>query len=532
MWQQPAWRDQLWARVAGPWDLIVIGGGITGAGILAQAARLQLRVLLVEQCDFAWGASSRSSKFVHGGLRYLKEGAIGVTRQSVQERQALLSSGSGLVEPVGYLLPTYRGQHPSPLVYRLALTVYDRLGSPRRHRRLDAHDLLLLAPALKEQGLTGGFQYGEAQVDDARLTLRVLQEGIAAGGAAINYVTVEELVYVNGVVAGVRLCDRIADRRAEARAAVVVNATGAWADLLRQQVAARPRMRRLRGSHLAFPVERFPLAQALGVPHPLDGRMVTLGPWETVTVVGTTDVDHAGSPNEEPAISPAETAYLMAAAASFFPGLGLTLDDVVSTWAGVRPVINTGKADPSKEARDHAIWVEQGLLTVTGGKLTTFRRMALDALKAARPLLPGPLRLDERAPALEFIDLNMPLPAPLSEFAGRRLCGRYGSHAPALVEAAQQDELDLIPGTYTLWAELRWAARAEGVAHLADLLLRRTRVGLLLPAGGQALLPRLRTICQAELGWDDVRWAAEVAAYQELHGRCYGLPPRAAIPRW
>ncbi|MGQ9841059.1 MAG: glycerol-3-phosphate dehydrogenase/oxidase [Anaerolineae bacterium] len=533
MWP-PGYRDELWARIAGPWDILIIGGGITGAGILREATRLGLTALLVEQRDFACGTSSRSSKLVHGGLRYLKEGKFRLTRAAVQERERLLKEGPGLIDPLGFLLATYKGDRPGRRMYRLGLSIYDLLALQWTHRYYSAADFRLLAPYIAADDLEGGFRYGDAQTDDARLVLRVIQEAVAAGAAALNYVGAEQLLRseASGPVIGARVRDlgpAGRGRTADVYARVVINATGAWADRLRGQVGAPPRIRPLRGSHLIFPAERLPVAQALSFLHPVDRRPVFIFPWEGVTLVGTTDVDHDALLDDEPAISPQEVAYLMAAVEAQYPALGLTLDDVVSTYAGVRPVIGTGKADPSREARDHVVWVEDGLLTVTGGKLTTFRRIALDALRAVRGRLPTMPRPDAHLPVLDPVDLSLP---GLSEDTRRRLLGRYGADAAALVAAAGPQELALVPGTTTLWAELRWGARSEAVLHLDDLLLRRTRLGLLLPQGAASILPRARAICQAELGWDDARWQAEEDAYRALWQRCYSLPDRAAIPDW
>jgi glycerol-3-phosphate dehydrogenase len=248
--------------------------------------------------------------------------------------------------------------------------------------------------------------------------------------------------------------------------------------------------------------------------------------------VGTTDLDHDQPLNAEPQITPDEVAYLMAAVEAQFPSLDLTLDDVISTFAGVRPVIGSGKADPSKESRDHVVWDEQGLLTVTGGKLTTFRKIALDALRAVRRRLPEMPDPQDDVPVLDPVDVPLPNADALDAVQRQRLLGRYGAAAPDLTEAAQPGELEEIPGTETLWAELRWAARSEAVEHLDDLLLRRTRLGILLPKGGREILPEVRTICQRELSWDDARWEAEVAAYLELLDCCYSLPPQDSIPDW
>jgi glycerol-3-phosphate dehydrogenase len=529
-------RDQAWSRLSEPWDLLVIGGGITGAGILREATRIGLRALLVEQRDFAWGTSSRSSKLVHGGLRYLKEGRLGLTLASVQERQRLLEEGPGLIDPLGFLLATYEGDSPGRHAYRAGLSVYDLLALQWTHRFYSAADFQMLAPHISRRGLQGGFAYGDAQTDDARLVLRVIREAARAGGLALNYARVDELLRDGATqqVTGVVLHDVTAPagRTAEVRARVVVNATGAWAGRLQRTAGPSLPLRPLRGSHLVFPADRLPVAQAHSFLHPIDGRPVFVVPWEGAALVGTTDVDHREALDDEPRISPEEVSYLMAAVDVQYPSLGLTLDDVVSTFAGVRPVLGSGKADPSQESRDHIIREDAGLVTVTGGKLTTFRRVALAVLEAARARLPDMPDPDRRTPVLDPVDASWAggdgLGAPLR----RRLLGRYGAEAPLVVGAARPGELACLPGSQTLWAELRWAARSEAVVHLDDLLLRRTRLGLLQPEGGAALLPALRGICQEELGWDDGRWAEEADNYRATWRRCYSLPERADIPDW
>jgi glycerol-3-phosphate dehydrogenase len=525
MWR-PGWREALWARVAGPWDLLVVGGGITGAGILREAGRAGLKALLVEQRDFAWGTSSRSSKLVHGGLRYLKEGKLRLTRSAVRERERLVAEGPGLVEPLGFLLATYQGASPGSLTYRAGLSLYDLLAVRWSHQHYDAGDFRMLAPHVARHGLQGGFRFDDAQTDDARLVLRVIQEAMGAGAAALNYAAVTGLVRERGTVVGAQLEDHERGRAAVVAARLVVNATGAWADRLRMELGAAPRIRPLRGSHLTFPAWRFPLAQAVTVSHPRDQRPVFFVPWEGATLIGTTDVDHPGPLTREPSVTADEVGYLFEAIDAEFPSLGVTPGDVMATFSGVRPVINTGKADPSREARDHAVWDEEGLLTVTGGKLTTFRLMALDAMRAARRRLPG-LRLPRtRTRILDPVAPDLPAGAgALDDDARRRLLGRYGAEAGALVAAAGPGELSAVPGARTLWAELRWAARAEAVRHLDDLLLRRVRLGLLLPDGTRELLPEVRRVCQAELRWSDERWEDEVARYLATWRKAYGLSP-------
>jgi glycerol-3-phosphate dehydrogenase len=476
-------------------------------------------------------------------LRYLKEGKIRLTRASVQERERLIEEGAGLIDPLGFLLATYKGDRPGRWTYSAGLSVYDLLALQWTHRHYSAEDFQMLAPHITQEGLEGGFRYGDAQTDDARLVLRIIREAIEdgagqAGGCAValNYAAAREPLrdgtQPGAPVVGIRIQDEISGRTADVYAGVVINATGAWADELREKIGAPSRIRPLRGSHLIFPAWRLPVAQAVGFLHPIDRRPVFIFPWEDITLVGTTDVDHRQPLDEEPSISPEEVSYLMAAVESQFPSLGLTLDDVVSTFAGIRPVIGTGTVDPSKESRDHVVWEEDGLVTVTGGKLTTFRLIALDALRSVRHRLPDLPPLDHEVPVLNPVDVELPVENHLDEAARRRLLGRYAADAPALVAAAQPGELEPVAGTQTLWAELRWAARAEAVAHLDDLLLRRVRLGHLLPGGGAELLARIRTICQAELGWDDDRWTSEEAAYLDLWRTSYSLPERSAIPDW
>jgi glycerol-3-phosphate dehydrogenase len=281
-----------------------------------------------------------------------------------------------------------------------------------------------------------------------------------------------------------------------------------------------------------LPAWRLPLAQAVSLMHPADGRPVFAFPWEGVTLVGTTDVDHREDMRFEAAITRGEVDYLMAALRSQFPRLGLQEADIVATYAGVRPVIDSGQADPSKETREHALWLEDGLLTVTGGKLTTFRVIALDALRQAAAMLPGwqadfspqpifPPSAAAGNPRRHSHSDRLPAGQAL------RLQGRYGVKAEALLACAKRGELDelaLIPGTASIWAQLRWAARHESVQHLEDLLLRRLRIGLQLRGGGVEILPRVRAICQQELAWNDARWDAEQASYLALWKTHYSLP--------
>jgi glycerol-3-phosphate dehydrogenase len=522
----PGWREAAWEKIGEPWDLIIIGGGITGAGILAVAARCGVRALLLEKGDFGSGTSSRSSKLVHGGLRYLKHMQVKLTRESVQERQYLLRAAPGLVEPLGFIYPVYKGAKPSPWVVQLGLGIYTRLASDAgKSKRLDREDISLLAPGLKIDGLERGFHYTDAQTDDARLILRLLHDALAHAprrALALNYCQVTGLVKKGNLVCGVRVKDEVSADTAELAAGLVINATGVWADELRRQVGARTRLRPLRGSHLFFSFERFPVYQAVAFSHPDDGRPVFVFPWEGVTLVGTTDVDHDRSLSSEPSVSQEEADYLLRAVQSIFPELDLRKADVISTQAGVRPVISSGKKDPSEESREHAVWLENGLLTVTGGKLTTFRMIALDALREAHK---ANKKIPEPPGDVEVFELVEPgsIRARVDASRVRFLKGRYGRDASSIISDSP-GHLETIEDSPYIWSELAWSAKHEAVHHLDDLLLRRLRLGIVRKDGGSGLLPRVKSIVQGQLGWDEDRWASEVERFLRIRGTAHGLP--------
>jgi glycerol-3-phosphate dehydrogenase len=523
---EPGWREEARSRLKGPWDLIVVGGGITGAGILALAARSGLRTLLLERADFASGTSGRSSKMVHGGLRYLKNMHIKLTWESVRERQRLLAAAPGLVDPLGFIYPIYEGGHPSPWVVGIGLGIYTRLSPDAGdYQRLDELDISLLAPGLKTRGFERGYRYLDAQTDDARLVLRVLHDGLRAGDGrviALNYACAVGLLKARNRVSGVAVRDEETGETSEARARLVINAAGAWADELRREVGAPKRLRPLRGSHLYFDLDKLPVYQAVAFSHPDDGRPVFVYPWEGVALVGTTDVDHDLPLDEEAAISAGEADYLLRAVESHFPGLELAKRDVLTTQSGVRPVVDTGRSDPSSESRDHVVWREGGLLTVTGGKLTTFRLIAMDALKEAHRMEPRIPEPDADAPILDAFDPRREIPGLETGTAGR-FWGRYGAAAPDIA-ARFPGLLQPVLGTPYLLAELAWAAGHEPVCHLEDLLLRRFRFGILLADGGESLLPKLKPLLREQLRWTEERWNEEAGRYRRSRAAAHGLP--------
>jgi glycerol-3-phosphate dehydrogenase len=502
------------------WDLVVIGGGISGAGVACLAARQGWKVLLIEQRDFAWGASSRSSKLVHGGLRYLKEGDIKTTFHSVREREHLMREAPGLIEPQSFLFADCQGRPPGRWLFQLGLAMYDRMAGQRSRGWVKPADVTWLAPGLAPAHLRGAMVYQDAKTDDARLVWRVLSEAQTAGAVCINYLAAESVLMHQGQVTGLELRDMVSDVSLKVATCSMVNATGAWSDKLRGQVGGKPMLRPLRGSHLLVPWWRLPVAQSISLMHPSDGRPVFFYPWEGTTLIGTTDLDHHSSLDVEASITPEEVDYLLQAVNEQFPAAKLGLHDIMSCYAGVRPVVADGNGNASKTPREHVVVDEHGMVTLTGGKLTTFRLMAQDALKLAA-----------RHSGQAFVRRDDPVFSPAAPLDPRwpaavqhRLGARYGHLTQFLTDNAQPADLESIAGTSTLWIELAIAAQHEAVVHLDDLLLRRTRLGLLLPRGAMGLMPDIQRVCAPCLDWTAQRWEEEIERYRQLIAAHYQLP--------
>lgn len=525
----PSQRNEYWDSLSQPWDVLVIGGGITGAGIFNLAARNGLRTLLVEAGDYASGTSSRSSKLVHGGFRYLKNRQFSVTRESVRERERLLRQAPGLVTPLQFLLPNLGFSRGTDEMFRVGVLMYDLLAPKWAHGSLSRARASALCPQLTNPKLSGGYYYYDAEVDDCRLVLRVLQEGCAAGGTALNYVRATSLLFhADGQVAGVVMKDVSPagnHRELEVKARVVINATGPWTDTLRGQVGQEARIRKQRGSHLFLPFDRLPLTRAITLLHPRDKRAMFVFPWEGVTIIGTTDLDHPPEMEKahpEPVITTPEVDYMLEALDYLFPASRLGREDILSTMAGLRPIVTSGENNPSRESRKHALWVDRGLVTITGGKLTTYRVMAREALAASLPLLAGRKSIETHLPVLIPPTGSFPAGMP-AEITGR-LAARFGWEGSRIAREYPAEEMELLPPLPAIKTEIRFAAREEGVQHLDDLMLRRTRLGITLPGGGRDLLPEIRKMAQGELGWSDERWSNEEKRYLSLWQECYSLP--------
>ncbi|WP_438447757.1 FAD-dependent oxidoreductase [Gorillibacterium sp. sgz5001074] len=361
-------------------DLLIIGGGITGAGIAWDAAKRGMKTVLIEQNDFAFGTSSRSTKLIHGGLRYLKKGEVKLVREVGREREWLYRHAPHMVTPMQMLLPIYKGGTFGYWSSSFGLWLYDRLAGVRKSERrtmADADEAVRMEPLLKREGLKGAGRYYEYRSDDARLTVEVLKTAVRHGAWAVNYVEAEEFFYFRSKVAGVRAVDRLTGREVEIRARKIVNATGPWVDLLRAKDHALKGKRVLltKGVHLVVDHSKVPVRQAAYFDVP-DGRMIFVVPRDGKTYIGTTDTVYNGDPGE-PRTTEADRDYLLQAVKTAFPHVKVGPGDVEAMWAGLRPLIREEGKKPSDISRKDEIWESpSGLITIAGGKLTGFRKMA------------------------------------------------------------------------------------------------------------------------------------------------------------
>lgn len=518
-------RDQLWSQLDQNWDLIVIGGGITGAGIFRRAVSGGLKTLLLEAADFSSGTSSKSSKLVHGGFRYLRSGQYDVTFESVRQREKLLRQAADLVTPLGFVLP-YSESARQKRLFHSGVIIYDLMAPKWKHRHMNRRELDGTIPMLKPQGMAGAYLYYDALVDDSRLVLRLIQETCQDGGLALNYAKVVRLLKetTNGRVAGVAVEDNSRFNRGtlELKAKAVINATGPWTDELRRQLGRPDRVRPLRGSHLVLSFDDLPIPNAVTLMHPKDGRAMFAIPWEGRTIFGTTDLDHPYPLEQEPFCTNQEIAYMLDAIHAIFPETNITESSIISSFAGLRPIVRGDANNPSAESRAHLVLEEDGLITITGGKLTIFEIMAEDALKAAAPMIGKNL-----SPIKHWFKPNpTQLPGnPLSVQSFQYLAGRYGQALPDLIETCSQSDLTHVNDLDMHWAELEYNARFGMIEHLDDLLLRHTRLGLLLPDGAMGVMQKVKELITPHLSWSEELWQSELSRYQDIYLKAYSPNP-------
>ncbi|MDH5195757.1 MAG: glycerol-3-phosphate dehydrogenase/oxidase [Gemmatimonadota bacterium] len=512
-------------------DVLVIGGGITGAGIARDAAMRGLRTALVERGDFATGTSGRSSRLVHGGLRYLEHYAFRLVHESVRERRILLRIAPHLVWPRSFLFPLYAGGRVPRWQLAAGMWLYDALASFRnveRHRWLSKRAMLRAEPRLRAEALLGGARYYDAQCDDARLTLANVRDAHRYGALVASYAEVEGFDIAAGRVRAARVVDRLTGDTLVARAQVVVNATGPWSDAVRQDGCRM--LQFSKGAHVVIARSRLGLAEAVTILSPVDGRVMFALPWGDLAYIGTTESPLDDAPADITADA-ADVVYLLRSANAVFPDARLQPDDVIATWAGVRPLVRPPNAvDPGAVPREHVIVEAPGLVSVLGGKLTTYRRMAADTVdRVAAALhgldgrtLPPRARTDsEPLPGGETADLDLIAAEVeregIASPTARRLVQRYGSEAPAVARLAAADPklgLPIATGASAIRAELIYAVQREMALTLPDLLIRRTHVFYETPGHGLADAADLAALVAPDLGWDAARCAAEVDAYR------------------
>jgi len=524
-------------------DVLVIGGGITGAGVLLDAAARGLSAALVERDDFASGTSSKSSKLIHGGLRYLQQRELALVHENLVERHRLLHNAPHLVEPLPFLVPLFgKGGVVDETVaraYSVALWMYDLAGGWRigkRHRRISADEIASHMPTLRRDRVVAGFLYYDARADDARLTLEVVRTAVLGHGAvACNHAAVVGLVSDrSGRVTGATVAAEGLAQPLEVRARAVVNATGVFADEVRslEQGREEATLRPAKGIHLTVAKHKLPCDVAAVIPVPKDRRSIFVVPWGEHTYLGTTDTDYDG-PLDDPQVDEADVAYVLGAinAAVTEP---LSPEDVTGSWAGLRPLLahSPGRErQPSARTADlsrrHRVVVsEGGLVTITGGKLTTYRKMAEDAVDALaphlgrlRPCQTRRLQLRGAEPPARTGGGQQLAASWLDEATSAHLRRRYGSEAAAVVglaEANRELARPLAPTLPYLRAEALYAARYEMATTLDDVLSRRTRAVLLDAAAARQAAPDVAGLLGDELGWDESRRRAEVARFEQL----------------
>jgi glycerol-3-phosphate dehydrogenase len=540
------------SMAAEPVDLLIIGGGITGAGIARDAALRGFRTALVDKGDVGGGTSSHSSRLIHGGIRYLEQYDFRLVLEASRERHALMSIAPHLVRPLAFLFPVYRGGRVPAWQLRAGMWLYDLLAAfrnVRMHRWLGRKAVLRAEPGLRDKDLKGGGLYYDAQTDDARLVLATMRGAAQARALVANYVEVTSLHTPDGRVRGATIRDLLTGTVRTVRALVVVNAAGPWVDHVRRfdDPHAAPLLRLTKGAHVAVPRQRLGNTHAVTLTSPIDGRVMFVVPWGEQSYIGTTDTDADASPDDVYTTAD-EVIYLLRSANAFFPQARLTPQDVVATWAGLRALLRPERnVAPSEVSREHRI-VESpaGLLTIAGGKLTTYRLMGrevVDRVAARLAALDGrprvappptdrlPLPGGETADLDGLVEAARVRGAPLA--TARHLVASYGSESAGVLNLADRDRAlgrAIADGRPEVWAEVVHAVQREMAVRLTDVLVRRLH--LFYEDRGQAagVAPAVAAKMGELLEWDAARNAQELDAYRELSRRSRAFLREIARP--
>jgi glycerol-3-phosphate dehydrogenase len=527
----PSVRASLGDLSAGYFDLLVIGGGITGAGVAREAGLRGYRAALVEARDFGEGTSSRSSRLIHGGLRYLEQGRFRLVFEALRERRILRRLAPHLVRPLPFLLPVFRGDRVPRWKITAGLVLYDILaarGNVRRHRTLGKRALLQAEPLLRERGLTGGGLYYDAQCDDARLTVATVRAAAAAGAAVSNHMRVTGLIRSVSGIQGAYLADELTGETGEVRAHLVVNATGPWADAIRrmEDTRAAPLLRPTKGVHVVVPRSRVGNTHAIIFASPVDGRVMFILPWGEWTYIGTTETE-AGPDPDEVRVEPEDVIYLLRSANALYPSARLAPEDVTASWAGLRPLLAADPAAPAASlSREHrVIRSEAGLVTIAGGKLTTWRRMGADVLDVVEKMLG-----QRRKSRSHGLSERQPLPGGeaavldgfrkdgaelgLSSATVDHVLAHFGSEAPAVWGLCREEPaltVALHREHPAIGAEVVQACRREYARRIDDVLRRRLHLTTETRDEGAAAIDVVALLLARELGWSEDTRASETA---------------------
>lgn len=524
-----------------PFDLLVVGGGITGAGVARDAALRGLRVALLEADDWASGTSSRSSRLVHGGVRYLEHGHLHLVFEASRERRTLLQIAPHLVRPLRFTWPVYKGARIPRWKLRAGLLAYDALSLFRnvgQHRGVSRRDIMQREPSLRADALVGGAQYWDASTDDVRLTIANVVSAAESGAVTVNHAAVTLFLHdAGGAVTGARVEDRTTGLMIDVHARVIVNATGPWSDVTRQldDGVAHAAVLGSKGVHIAVPRERVPCTDALTLLHPDDGRVFFILPSPVHTIVGTTETPAECGPDSIRA-NRRDVQYLLRGANHFFPAASLRDADVLSAWAGIRPLVAHAGTSANDASREHHIETSaSGLISVTGGKLTTYRAMASEIVDVAeramgRPRATPSLTGEAPLPGAGDLTHDVEVDAaqaiiPESETADQ-LVRAYGDRWRMVWGLCEREPLlgdRLDPRLPYIAAEVVWAAVAEGAWTVADVLVRRMPIAYERKDSGRALAPQVAALLGRVHRWDDAGVAQAAAAYGAEAGRLFAI---------
>lgn len=527
---RPAIRQQLAAQ---SFDLLVIGGGITGAGIARDATLRGLKTALVERQDFAGGASSRSARVIHGGVRYIESLQFDVVRQACAERNHLQTLAPHLVTPMPFTLPVYEKWSRYAKV-QIGLWLYDLLGAmPRRRRRqtLTARQLSTMEPALSQQGLVGAMHYHEQVADDARLTLATIRAAWQQGAVLLNYAEVQGFLKNAGQIAGAVIQDRLSGDTVEVQAQTVVNATGPWNDAIRRldEADPAPTVRPNKGIHLVVSRAQLPIRHAVDFPAEGGHRTMYTLPWRHTCLVGTTDTDYSGDLDQIHAVQD-EVAWILASINRAFPAAHLQTSDILSTFAGARPLVDHGTGKAYRASREHQMTTSRsGLLSIAGGKLTTHRAMAREVVdRVAGRLHRTTACTTDHTP----LDADLATPADVAALAERahtaaadldsdiidHLVATYGTECLSVLTLAYQQPAlrqRIAPDLPYLYAEIPYAIHHEMACTLSDMLIRRMHLIHEERTQGLAQAEAVARIMAKALAWSDTEITAQVAAYRQ-----------------